>query len=92
MEPYYDVELAFTIPYDVDPLSGWRNDLMVMLDHHAPHDSRVIRYMAVNIYQHNAIFIVRVPSGRRICALLLDGRPLVHHLTHLTGPYGRKGA
>lgn len=92
MEGYYEAELAFTIPREVDPLSGWRDNLLVMLDHHSPNDSRVIRYLTVNIYQHKAIFIVRLPLGRRISALLLDGRPLVHHVTHLTGPYGRKGA
>lgn len=92
MTGYYEAELAFTIPPGVDPLSGWRDNLLVMLDHHSPNDSRVIRYLTVNIYQRNALFIVRLPLGRRIVALLLDGAPLVHHVTHLTGPYGKKGS
>lgn len=92
MNGYFEGELAFTIPPDVDPLSGWRDNLLVMLDHHSPNDSRVIRYLTVNIYQRHALFVVRLPLGRRIAALLLDGQPLVFHFTHLTGPHGKKGA
>lgn len=92
MNPYYEVELAFTLPADVDPLSGWRDHLLVMLDHHAPADSRVVRYLHCHVYRRQVVFVVQLPSGRRLSALLLDGRPLVHHVTHLTGPYGRKGA
>jgi hypothetical protein len=88
----YDCELSFTIPADDPAEPNVMSRVTVITSPSRPNRDPERWLVRLHKQGRRVLAVMRLEQGESVSAVLVDGAPLVFHVTHLTGPFGRKGA